>query len=111
MAQSQSHAITRAKERYGVDFDRSDIAAIAAIVKAGYAKQLTPDNPEMSIRYELTYLGRRYVIVFKHDCGVVMTFLPPDKGLHQPPRTPKRESKMVWRRGRRVRFAAHSTWS
>lgn len=71
------HALARAKERYGVSFSYSDLAAIVGIIKSGLAV-FRGDGGEFRELYDVQYHGRKFRVVFGKVTQNIVTFLPPE---------------------------------
>lgn len=75
-----AHAVTRAKERYGLNLNMIDLAAIARQCREGYGFLMRSYDHKRHIypTYILPYQGRRMIVVLSPDLSIVVTFQPPD---------------------------------
>lgn len=99
------HAIDRAKERYGVEFTPEDIAAIVALLLAGYGLQFGYLNGNDRCIFLVEYGGCKYRLVFHVVRAQVVTFLPlfNDRPRNKRPAVDFRRKRDIYRAGRRRR--------
>lgn len=99
------HAIDRAKERYGVEFTVADIAAIVALLLAGYGLQFGYLNANDRCIFLVEYGGRKYRLVFHVVRAQIVTFLPlfNDRPRNKKPAVDFRRKRDIYRAGRRRR--------
>ena len=73
-----SHAIERARERYGLDLTRDDLEEMAGLIAAGEAVRLRVERDRRFEVYWLRFKGRLLVVSYEPVVGRVVSFLPPD---------------------------------
>lgn len=71
----EPHAITRARERYGLELTIDDLNRIAADIAAGKTMKLG-SQPDGSMRHAVLCGDRALIVVSKH---VVLTVLPKER--------------------------------
>jgi hypothetical protein len=76
----RAHAVVRARERYGLEFDNRDLAAIRAIIRAGWGPDCKPlavsAHDDRRVIYAVWYRCRWLPVVFQERDGYVISFLP-----------------------------------
>lgn len=111
-----THALMRAKERYGIDFTPHDLSKIAKSIQRneGTLDRSRPWTPGRSGRsvWFLEYQGHRLRVVMSPDFYSVVTFIPLEDAwiVHRPqertpprkppPRAKKKRRKKIWLNGR-----------
>ena len=73
-----AHAIQRAKERLGADFNKSDLSNIAEIIKAGKAVLLGSCKVRGTQIYLVKYQGRVMKALFDPEICVIISFFGDD---------------------------------
>lgn len=77
------HAMRRASERFGLDFDAASFAEFESIVRAGASeicRPLKPDYHEHRTLYGVQLGGKWYPVVFDDATDSIVTF-PPERAL------------------------------
>ena len=99
------HAIDRAKERYGVEMMPEDIAAIVALLLAGYGLQFGFPNENDRCVFLVEYSGRKYRLVYHLVRAQIVTFLPlfSDRPKNKKPAVEFKRKRDIYRAGRRRR--------
>ena len=75
MRHLRSHAITRAKQRYGLLLSRKDIEEVNRMIRNGEAEFIQRESRTRT-RWAVTFRGLRMVAIYNSDHNCVATFLP-----------------------------------
>jgi hypothetical protein len=71
-----NHSIQRAKERYNLDLDKSDIKKIGAMIVNGDIGSMEYGSDHTSLFVKLVYKETRIRVIYDVKINTVVTFLP-----------------------------------
>lgn len=80
------HAKRRAKQRYGLELKREDLAAIARQIQSGHSTCVAKQSVRVTI-HRLEWQGTYFEVVYDRERKNVVTFLPLEPPL-EPPQPP-----------------------
>lgn len=83
---TEPHAITRARERYGLSLEMDDLRAMVRLIRSGRRIYLRPSDDGCEI-HAISYAGIWLPVVWSTASEWIVTILPPT---HLPLKRPRR---------------------